>query len=262
MTSGDGDVLDLRNLRRAVLRDFQDFANARNATKVTKVQERPHGTLPERSDGSYDEPVLADTPKTTKRRLAAVVSADAVGYSRLMSDDEDATIAALETAREIFRSRVAGHEGRVVDTAGDSVLAVFDSVVEVLQCAMEIQEELRRRGEAVPVARRMSFRVGVNVGELVEQSDGTVYGDGVNIAARLQGLAEPGGICVSEVACARRSCSTAFGRTWKPRFSNASSMGCAWSIRRSRTRGSPPADRPHVRSRGPCPIVAPTETPR
>jgi class 3 adenylate cyclase len=99
--------------------------------------------LPERSDGSYDELVPADTPKTTKRRLAAVLSADAVGYSRLMSENEEATIAALGAARETFRRRVRGHEGRVVDTAGDSVLAVFDSVVEALRSAIEIQEELR-----------------------------------------------------------------------------------------------------------------------
>ncbi len=143
----------------------------------------------------------ADPSKTTKRRLAAVVSADAVGYSRLMSENEEATIAALGKAREIFRSQIASHEGRVVDTAGDSVLAVFDSVVEALRSAVEIQDELRQRSEGVPDARRMSFRIGVNVGDLVEQSDGTVYGDGVNIAARLQALAEPGGICVSELAC-------------------------------------------------------------
>ncbi|HSD09843.1 MAG TPA: adenylate/guanylate cyclase domain-containing protein [Candidatus Binatia bacterium] len=145
----------------------------------------------------------ADPSKTTKRRLAAVLSGDAVGYSRLMSEDEEATIAALGKARETFRSLIASHEGRVVDTAGDSVLAVFDSVVEALRSAVEIQEELRRRSEDVPDARRMSFRIGVNVGDLVEQSDGTVYGDGVNIAARLQALAEPGGICVSELAFAQ-----------------------------------------------------------
>src|SRR5207249_9145587 len=124
------------------------------------MPQRPPSTLPERSDGSYDELVPADRPKTNKRRLAAVVSADAVGYSRLMSEDEDATIAALGAAREIFRSRIAGHEGRVVDTAGDSVLAVFDSVVEALHCAIEVQGELRRRSEDVPAARRMSFRIG------------------------------------------------------------------------------------------------------
>jgi adenylate cyclase len=150
---------------------------------------------------SYDGFVPADPSKNTKRRLAAVLSADAVGYSRLMSEDEEATIAALGAAREVFRSHVANHEGRVVDTAGDSVLAVFDSVVEALRSAVEIQEELRQRSESAPDARRMSFRIGVNVGDLVEQGDGTVYGDGVNIAARLQALAEPGGICVSELAC-------------------------------------------------------------
>jgi adenylate cyclase len=144
--------------------------------------------------------VSAEAPKTTKRRLAAILSADAVGYSRLMSENEEATIDALEASREIFRERVAGHEGRVVDTAGDSVLAVFDSVVEALRAAIDIQKELGERNERLPPGRRMNFRIGVNVGDLVEQTDGTVYGDGVNIAARLQALAEPGAICASEVA--------------------------------------------------------------
>jgi adenylate cyclase len=131
-----------------------------------------------------------------------VLSADAVGYSRLMSEDDAATIAALGEARVLFRERIAAGEGRVVDTAGDSVLAVFGSVVEALRAAVEIQAELERRSEGVAEDRRMRFRIGLNAGEIVEQDDGTVYGDGVNVAARLQALAEPGGICVSEVVAA------------------------------------------------------------
>ena len=138
----------------------------------------------------------------TRRRLAAVLSADAVGYSRLMSEDEAGTIAALGTARALFRERVASREGRVVDTAGDSVLAVFGSVIDALRAAIEIQDGLRRSSEGLAEDRRMRFRIGVNAGEIVEQEDGSVYGDGVNVAARLQALAEPGGICVSEVIAA------------------------------------------------------------
>jgi adenylate cyclase len=131
-----------------------------------------------------------------------VLSADGVGYSRLMSEDEAGTIAALGAARAVFRDRIATAEGRVVDTAGDSVLAVFGSVVEALRAAMEIQADLDRRSEGVAEGRRMRFRIGLNAGEIVEQDDGTVYGDGVNVAARLQALAEPGGICVSDVVAA------------------------------------------------------------
>jgi adenylate cyclase len=137
-----------------------------------------------------------------KRRLAVVLSADAAGYSRLMSEDEAATIASIGAARVVFRERIGAGDGRVVDTAGDSVLAVFGSVVEALRAAIEIQAELSRRGEGVAEGRRMRFRIGLNAGEIVEQDDGTVYGDGVNVAARLQALADPGGICVSEVVAA------------------------------------------------------------
>ena len=132
-----------------------------------------------------------------------MLSADAAGYSLLMGADEDSTIAAIGAARSLFRETIAGRHGRVVDTAGDSVLAVFDSVVEALLSAIEIQDELGRRSVAVPEDRRMFFRVGVNAGEVVEESDGSIYGDGVNIAARLQALAEPGGICVADVVVAQ-----------------------------------------------------------
>jgi adenylate cyclase len=136
----------------------------------------------------------------SKRRLAAVFAADVAGYSRLMEADEEATIAALGQARAVFREQIDGHGGRLVDTAGDSVLAVFESVVEAVRCALGVQKALGERDAGVPEDRRMRFRIGVNLGDIVEQADGTVYGDGVNIAARLESLAEPGGITLSDEA--------------------------------------------------------------
>ena len=136
----------------------------------------------------------------SRRKLAAILSADVAGYSRLMGADEEATIAALNACRAIFRDRVERHHGRVVDTAGDSVLSVFDSMVEAVRAAAGIQEALAARDSDQPEDRRMRFRIGVNLGDIVEQADGTIYGDGVNVAARLEALAEPGGICVSESA--------------------------------------------------------------
>ncbi len=113
-----------------------------------------------------------------RRRLAAILSADVAGYSRLMGADEDATIAALNTSRAIFRDHIGRHRGRVVDTAGDSILAIFDSVTEALRCAVAVQDALATQNADVPEDRRMRFRVGVNLGDIVEQADGTIYGDG------------------------------------------------------------------------------------
>ena len=135
-----------------------------------------------------------------KRRLAAILIADVVGYSRLMSDDEEATVAVLVDRREVFRERVENHNGRVVDTAGDSVLSVFDSVVEAVRCAVEIQTMLSERNAELSEDRRMQFRIGVNLGDIIEKEDGTVYGDGVNIAARMEALADPGGVTLSDDA--------------------------------------------------------------
>ena len=135
-----------------------------------------------------------------KRRLAAILSADVVGYSRLMGDDEEATIEVLVDCRDVFSKRVENHDGRVVDTAGDSVLSVFDSVVEAVRCAMEIQIALAERNEELTEDRRMRFRIGINLGDIIEKEDGTVYGDGVNVAARMEALAEPGGVTLSDDA--------------------------------------------------------------
>src|SRR6266849_2547178 len=133
-----------------------------------------------------------------RQRLAAIFAADVVGYSRLMAADERATMAALEAARVIFRTRIESSQGRVIDMAGDSVLAVFDSATGAVSAALAVQQALEAAARTVPDDLRMRFRIGVHLGDVIEKPDGTVYGDGVNIAARLEGLAAPGGIVVSD----------------------------------------------------------------
>ena len=131
-----------------------------------------------------------------KRKLAAVFSADAAGYSRLMADDEAGTVKTIASYREVMASLIQQHRGRVVDSPGDNVLAEFPSVVDAVQCAVAVQKELQARNAELPENRRMNFRIGINLGDVIEE-DERIYGDGVNIAARLEALAEPGGICVS-----------------------------------------------------------------
>src|SRR5215470_7379150 len=131
------------------------------------------------------------------RKLQAILAADVAGYSRLMQEDDAATVNTLEAYRAIFQERIQAHHGRVVDMAGDSVLAVFEAATEAVRAAFEIQSVLGERNEALPETRRMRFRIGVNLGEVIERPDGTVYGDGVNVAARLQSIGEPGGVTVS-----------------------------------------------------------------
>src|ERR1035441_1536130 len=134
----------------------------------------------------------------TRQRLAAILAADAAGYSRLMSLDESATVVALDAARSAFRAGIESHHGRVIDMAGDSVLAVFETATGAVSAALAIQAQLEILVAGVPADRRMRFRIGVHLGDVTEKADGTVYGDGVNIAARLEGLALPGGITVSD----------------------------------------------------------------
>ena len=139
------------------------------------------------------------TAKEVNRKLAAVRSADVKGYSRLMGEDEEATLRTLNAYKEVMGSLIQQHRGRVVGTAGDSVLAEFASVVDAVQCAVEIQQVLRAKNAMLPENRRMEFRIGINLGDVIEEGD-TIYGDGVNIESRLEGLAEAGGICISESA--------------------------------------------------------------
>jgi adenylate cyclase len=138
-----------------------------------------------------------NSPQEGQRKLAAIMAADVAGYSRLMAEDERATVNALKQARAVFKDKVEAHQGRLIDTAGDSVLAEFRSVVEAVQCAVEVQAEIKTLNEPVEDRRRMYFRIGVNLGDVIEEADATIYGDGVNIAARLEALAEPGGVNVS-----------------------------------------------------------------
>ncbi|NIS70719.1 MAG: hypothetical protein GTO12_17770, partial [Proteobacteria bacterium] len=134
-----------------------------------------------------------------KRKLTTMFSADVAGYSRLMAEDEAATVKTLKAYREIMTELIKQHRGRVVDSPGDNVLAEFTSVVDAVQCAVSVQKELQARNAELPEDRRMEFRIGINLGDVIEEED-RIYGDGVNIAARLEALADPGGICISKTA--------------------------------------------------------------
>ena len=135
-----------------------------------------------------------------ERRLAAILTADVSGYSRLMGHDEEGTLAALKTCRrELFDPKMAEHRGRIVKTTGDGALVEFASAVDATRCAMEIQHAMAERNAAVPEDRRVEFRIGINVGDIIID-DGDIYGDGVNVAARVESLASPGAICLSEDA--------------------------------------------------------------
>jgi adenylate cyclase len=131
------------------------------------------------------------------RKLAAVLYADVAGYSRLTGEDEDATHRRLSEYLDLITKTIEDHRGRVMHYAGDAVLAKFDAVVNALSSAVAIQKELATRNQALPDNRRVQFRIGVNLGDVIEDR-GDIYGDGVNVAARLESLADPGGICLSE----------------------------------------------------------------
>jgi class 3 adenylate cyclase len=143
-----------------------------------------------------------EKPVTTadvKRRLSAILSADAKDYGRLMREDETSTVRTLTAYQEIMTTLIKQHHGRVVDSPGDNLLAEFASVVDAVQGAVAIQKELKARNSELPDNRKMKFRMGINLGDVIFEGE-RIYGDGVNIAARLEGLAEPGGICISRTA--------------------------------------------------------------
>src|SRR5499426_2623482 len=138
-------------------------------------------------------------PGRVGRRLAAIVAADIAGYSRLMGIDEVGTARTLREHRKVTDALVAKHGGRIVKTTGDGVLLEFPSVVDAVECVVAVQEVMAKRNEGVPTDRRMLFRIGINLGDILIEGD-DILGDGVNIAARLEGIAEPGGICISASA--------------------------------------------------------------
>ena len=137
--------------------------------------------------------------KGFKRKLTAILSADVEGYSRLMGDDEQATVRTLTSYREVLSTLIQQHNGKVLDSPGDNLLAEFVSVVDAVQCAVAVQKEISARNDQLPENRRMQFRIGINLGDVIQEKE-RIYGDGVNIAARLEGLANPGGICISKTA--------------------------------------------------------------
>ena len=189
----------------------------------------------------------------TRQRLAAILMADVAGYSRLMSCDEAGTVAALDAARAVFQTTIAAQRGRVIDMAGDSVLAVFETASGAVASALAIQAELGKRSAEVAADCRMQFRIGVHLGDVIEKSDGTIYGDGVNIAARLESIAEPGGVTVSDaVQCAiRQRMSATFDDIGEQRVKNIPEPVRAYRVRDS----AAPAARPSPPSTTPNPLV-------
>jgi adenylate cyclase len=134
--------------------------------------------------------------RNVKRKLAAIVSIDVKGYSRLMADNEVETVKSIKTCRKLISKKVFEHHGRVVDAPGDNILSEFSSVNDAVECAVEIQNKLAEHNKNLSQDRKMEFRIGINLGDIIED-DSQIYGDGLNIAARLEGLAEGGGICIS-----------------------------------------------------------------
>src|SRR6478672_4047394 len=143
--------------------------------------------------------MVQDHPDRVDRRLAAIVAADVAGYSRLMGLDEVGTARTLREHRKVTDALVEKHGGRLVKSTGDGVLLEFPSVVDAVECAVAVQAVMAQRNEGVPAYRQMLFRIGVNLGDILIEGD-DILGDGVNIAARLEGIAQPGGICISSSA--------------------------------------------------------------
>jgi adenylate cyclase len=139
------------------------------------------------------------TQDTFTRRLTAILIADVAGYSRLMGEDETATVRILEKYKGIIGEFIGRHRGRVADSAGDNLLAMFASVGDAAECAVRVQKELKVQNDELPLNRRMKFRIGINFGDVIEEGS-RIYGDSVNLAARIESLAEPGGVCLSKAA--------------------------------------------------------------
>src|SRR5437660_12668740 len=161
-------------------------------TRSPRAYQNPGSRKPQALRLPLSEPI------ETKRRLAAIFAADVEGYSRLMGADEVTTLDALTARREVLDGLIATHGGRIANTAGDSVLAEFGSAVDAVRCAMEAQGALAKANSSLPENRWINFRIGVHVGDVMVRA-GDLFGDGVNIAARLQTLARAGGVCISGV---------------------------------------------------------------
>ena len=176
-----------------------------------------------------------------ERRLAAILAGDVAGYSRLMGLDEEGTLAALKGHRRaVVDPKIAEHRGRIVKTTGDGILVEFASIVDAVRCAVDMQRQIAERNAQVPAERRIECRSGLNVGDIIID-DKDIYGDGVNIAARLQALAEPGGICVSRIVRECAISSIFRSRTWansRSRTSPGQSLPIGFDSKRSPMRRS------------------------
>ncbi len=189
-------------------------------------------------------------PERAERRLAAIFAADVAGYSRLTHEDEAATLRTLAAHRAIMDALIGEHRGRIANTAGDSVLAEFGSAVDAVQCAVAIQERLREANRRMPEERRLQFRIGIHVGDAVLRGD-DLLGDGVNLAARLQTIAEPGGICLSGLAhdYVRKVLPLVFTDLGPRQVKNIDEPVHAWAVAASRSDGERPLplpDRPSI----------------
>jgi adenylate cyclase len=171
---------------------------------MSKATESNLADVPPEVNGCYDgreRPGAGMAAEQVERKLAAILSADVVGYSKLAGADEDRILARLRALRsDLIDPTISVHHGRVVKRTGDGTLVEFRSVVDAVRCAIEVQSGMVERNAGLPPERRIEFRIGVHLGDVVEESDGDLMGDGVNIAARLEGIAEPGGVCLSEDA--------------------------------------------------------------
>jgi class 3 adenylate cyclase len=186
-----------------------------------------------------------------ERKLATILSADVAEYSRLMAEDEEQTLRTFRSYRQVFDSLVAAHRGRIFNTAGDAVLAEFPSAVEAVRCATEIQAALRTRNDQLPASRQVRFRIGINLGDVIVQ-EGDLLGDGVNVAARLQGAAEPGGVCVSGSVYdqIRNKLSLSFVSLGEKSFKNIPQPVRTFSITEAEGHGTLPAPRRAARGAG------------
>jgi adenylate cyclase len=180
------------------------------------------------------------------RKLTTVFAADVQGYSRLMERDEEGTLATLKQYREAMGRLIASHSGRVVNTWGDAVIAEFPSVVEAVRAAVDVQNELAQRNAARPQEARMAFRIGINLGDVIADGD-DIYGDGVNIAARLQAEAEPGGILISSTVFeqVRNKVAVSFDFLGELRVKNIEERVPSYAVRIGGQGARPAADAPH-----------------
>jgi class 3 adenylate cyclase len=181
-----------------------------------------------------------------ERKLATILSADVAGYSRLMAEDEEQTLRIFRGHKEVFEALVVAHRGRIFNTAGDAILAEFGSAVEAVRCATEIQAALRTRNDHLPESHQVKFRIGVNLGDVLVQGV-DLLGDGVNVAARLQSAAEPGGVCISGSVYdqIRNKLSLSFRSLGEQSYKNIPQPVRTYSIAEAESEGAPPTRRSH-----------------